>query len=402
MLCGRESLDWSLFSVDRFAQGGLSSLAVGDITPGVLLLETPFYKQQPSMMDLLHAGRNSLSSDPRDKVFALLSLGDAKGELGIQPDCAQTVEWLFTHVAVQSMKQGTCLDILAHVRGQSQFNFPSWVPDWTLSVREEPLRDHFSDAEIAFIRAWNIFTVSSEVPPGMEKLGTEYQMHDLSILSLTQSLQPVQTTRNRWQIHQERPAEDMRSFQLYTPQDAHSSDIPKSLPTRLVVRANRLATVSFPIRHARHDCNGCPDHELTPHVRPFRSSTLISSSPQCSKVLEFWSHILPDPRQKEQTAIRMYASIPPAFGSRDACPSCGLYKNQCDIVPGDNNGNEDVVTYHDIATYRNVARPDFHYSRTALESFKLQQARYGKGRVLFRTEGSLGLGPYGLRGGESV
>jgi hypothetical protein len=126
------------------------------ITPGVLLLETELYKQKPGIVDLLHAGRNSLSKDPRDKVFALLSLENGDSKMEIYPNYSKPVEWLFTHVAVQSIKNSKCLDILSHVRGKTGLHhLPSWVPDWTLPTNEEPLRDQFSMSDLALMAVWD-------------------------------------------------------------------------------------------------------------------------------------------------------------------------------------------------------------------------------------------------------
>jgi hypothetical protein len=99
--------------------GGLSGQAIGEITPGVLLLEIELYKQKLGIVDLLHAGRNSLSKDPPDKVFALLSLENGDSKMEIYPDYSKPVDWLFTHVAVQSIKNSKSLDILSHVRGKT-------------------------------------------------------------------------------------------------------------------------------------------------------------------------------------------------------------------------------------------------------------------------------------------
>ncbi|KAF4827235.1 Heterokaryon incompatibility protein 6, OR allele [Colletotrichum tropicale] len=80
------------------------------------------------------------SSQPRDKIFALLRLARnfeteahfAKFDLNIDTDYKVSVHTLFAHVAYEIIKQTglfwvTTLDLLA----KSRNDVPSWVPDWS-------------------------------------------------------------------------------------------------------------------------------------------------------------------------------------------------------------------------------------------------------------------------------
>ncbi|PVI01611.1 hypothetical protein DM02DRAFT_613548 [Periconia macrospinosa] len=173
VLCGEQSLDWAFFSVDLLRDAGLRRETYGGITPGVLLLESDLYKGSPGMVDLLHAARNAKCKDPRDNVYAILNLVSEEKRLNIQPDYTKSVDWLFTQVAVQSMLHDRSLNILSHVRGKKSIgvpatellvqektsldDLPSWVPNWTLQIHEQPLGDQFSNAELDFMSNWSFY-----------------------------------------------------------------------------------------------------------------------------------------------------------------------------------------------------------------------------------------------------
>ncbi|KAI8169621.1 Heterokaryon incompatibility protein 6, OR allele [Colletotrichum sp. SAR 10_71] len=99
----------------------------------------PFANNSP-LLWLLRNFRNRRSSEPRDKIFALLRLARnfkteahfAKFDLNIDTDYKVSVHTLFAHVAYEIIKQTglfwvTTFDLLA----KSRNDVPSWVPDWS-------------------------------------------------------------------------------------------------------------------------------------------------------------------------------------------------------------------------------------------------------------------------------
>ncbi|KAF1955297.1 HET-domain-containing protein [Byssothecium circinans] len=422
VLCGAKSLDWSLFSVDRLKQGGLSTQAVGGTTPGVLLLETDLYKQKPDIVDLLHAGRNALSGDPRDKVFALLSLEKEESKMEIFPDYSKPVEWIFTNVAVQSIKNGRSLDILSHVRGKTGFcHLPSWVPDWTVSTNQKPLRNQFSMSELAVMEAWDFSVSESSIQDKSQQHAwkAEFPVPHLSVWTTKPKFQTVSNRAFDFQFLREcHPVADV-SYQLYRRENFSNMAL-RPLPIRIVVRGHRLAVVESLLVEGAHECSFCPlPHRETP--------TLISSSMLCSKEIEFWGRVfggMPNITSKGQRGNLINVGFPPAFASWATCLSCGPSKNKCDIVEGDlahwgleavgdiadlvregdiaHRGLPESVVYHDVEDYYGRLRPEFHYCREELDAFLEQQRLFGSGRVLFSTGNSLGLGPPCLREGDSV
>jgi len=82
--------------------------------------------------------RESLCSDPRDRIYGVLGLlsAEEKEKWAIQPDYSATPETIYTHIIGRSVEISPRLDflLLCGTPGSS-LNLPSWVPDLSLSQR---------------------------------------------------------------------------------------------------------------------------------------------------------------------------------------------------------------------------------------------------------------------------
>ncbi|KAJ4309942.1 hypothetical protein N0V84_011234 [Fusarium piperis] len=75
------------------------------------------------------------SSDPRDRVFALLNLAADKDDFDTFPDYSMSVEEVYKEAARKIMLQGY-IDILLYCQTPRKIeSLPSWVPDWAMDVR---------------------------------------------------------------------------------------------------------------------------------------------------------------------------------------------------------------------------------------------------------------------------
>ncbi|KAG7106127.1 hypothetical protein HYQ44_014423 [Verticillium longisporum] len=88
-----------------------------------------------ALLWLLRMFRNRRSSEPRDKVIALLQLRQDLGSFlndSISPDYACTVHHLFTHVSFTIMRTtGIFWVTTGDLLSKSRHDIPSWVPDWS-------------------------------------------------------------------------------------------------------------------------------------------------------------------------------------------------------------------------------------------------------------------------------
>jgi hypothetical protein len=90
-------------------------------------------KIRPSFIELVDWTKLSQCTDPRDRVFALLSLAsESQSWLLVQPDYSRSASDIYRDVVVNHIKQTKTLKILCSVEFQNlQTDMPSWVPDWT-------------------------------------------------------------------------------------------------------------------------------------------------------------------------------------------------------------------------------------------------------------------------------
>lgn len=97
----------------------------------------------PSLLDTLVRNRSFHATDPRDKVFGLLSLADAKDvqTLGVSPSYQISVEELYQKLAVSFLKKGEIRVLGSSGLGDHRADpkVPSWVPDWSISTPTIPL-----------------------------------------------------------------------------------------------------------------------------------------------------------------------------------------------------------------------------------------------------------------------
>ena len=96
---------------------------------------------QQDLLCLLFRHRLALTTDPRDKVFALCGLAADNGQdrLAIIPDYRQPVDELYRVVAVKMMTRNKNLDILSVPIDRESHSRPSWVPDLSKPVMTSSL-----------------------------------------------------------------------------------------------------------------------------------------------------------------------------------------------------------------------------------------------------------------------
>jgi hypothetical protein len=87
-----------------------------------------------TLISLLDRYRQQDSTDPRDKVFALLGIAGSQdvSSLDCKVDYSMTTLEVYTNLAKSYIQRDRNLDILGYVKsGANIAGLPSWVPDWT-------------------------------------------------------------------------------------------------------------------------------------------------------------------------------------------------------------------------------------------------------------------------------
>lgn len=93
--------------------------------------------KRQALRDLILECRYRQSSDPRDKIYAVLGLmGDRMNDL-LQPDYSKSISEVYTNVTRHFITQHESLDPICdqQLRGRQQ-GLPSWVPDFSLDQNQ--------------------------------------------------------------------------------------------------------------------------------------------------------------------------------------------------------------------------------------------------------------------------
>jgi hypothetical protein len=110
-----------------------------------------------SLLELLERFRGYKTTDPRDKVYALLGLSSDSKIIGVSPDYSKSQEDVFAGVAAAIIAHSKTVQVLSYAEkipfdtSQTLKNhmLPSWVPDWTQRLQTAPLWSPWFDASRA-------------------------------------------------------------------------------------------------------------------------------------------------------------------------------------------------------------------------------------------------------------
>jgi hypothetical protein len=102
--------------------------------PKVLEFRAEFEKDR-HLLGLLDRGRPSAATDARDKVYAFLGLAQDVAPGTLIPDYRLSPPELYTSVAIWYMSTYRSLEILGFSFPYSEYDLPSWVPDWSQRLR---------------------------------------------------------------------------------------------------------------------------------------------------------------------------------------------------------------------------------------------------------------------------
>lgn len=198
VLCGRDSLSW--YTLKRSAarlghlrrklskESGIEilgpestrhGLAISYLTRGWIYgqsvtkimgcIRSIWYYHAGGLLELLMTGRHFDSTDPRDKVYAVLGLGrvpmktgkriteEQEGSLDVASfpvDYSKSVSEVYQDTVKYFINRDRNLDILTLLlttrNTRSATDLPSWVPDWRVPASEIPITSHWDFISMKF------------------------------------------------------------------------------------------------------------------------------------------------------------------------------------------------------------------------------------------------------------
>jgi hypothetical protein len=151
VFCAGDSISWDAFAVvaDFVHRRQLFSLRTVDsstLLPMLGVRNSYRHNGEISLLSLLVIFRQSLATNPIDKVYALLNLAS---DVSVTPDYEVPMNDKFREVCTTYLQRS--LDILSlngNTAWKQQEGLPSWVPDWSSTLLEMPFL--FSKGRLAF------------------------------------------------------------------------------------------------------------------------------------------------------------------------------------------------------------------------------------------------------------
>ena len=148
VVCGSHSVSWddiSWVALSIRHQGYLGPYPVFFHTPkvpGIGCITVVHYLNQAhkiqdkgwGLLDLLRLTRGCLSTDPRDRVFALMGIVTNPDPLEIKADYRLSAEEVYLSVAIHNLEKLKNVELLGNAGSSSTAQnpkLPSWVPDWS-------------------------------------------------------------------------------------------------------------------------------------------------------------------------------------------------------------------------------------------------------------------------------
>ena len=159
---------FSSISMDTIEEGSTQSLLVllTEIINAKRLVdleENWKTRHNLSIREVLNVSRQVESTDPRDRVYAVLGLIDQKYKIIPSYSPSNTTAQTFITAVKASIEHDRVLDILSdgHELGRnSNLGLPSWVPDFTVAP------DHFSMCNWEHNEGKSLFNASLQADPG--------------------------------------------------------------------------------------------------------------------------------------------------------------------------------------------------------------------------------------------
>jgi hypothetical protein len=143
--CGSNSISWTrLIKAADFIQQQIKSIGASRLTSpttsrvmaseGPNVLEVPWdidTKRLPDLFEMLLRFRDSVSADPRDKVYGIVGLTAARHD-GFTVDYSRTVSEVYRDVVHYVVRKSESLQIISVPKAKCHPDWlPSWAPDWS-------------------------------------------------------------------------------------------------------------------------------------------------------------------------------------------------------------------------------------------------------------------------------
>ena len=156
MICGSDEIPWESFrtalyclywKVYRIKQ----SSVISEQFSARVIKTYPLADSEINFnfLDAMYNTRHCKYTDPRDRVYAILSLLEGTVDaIGIEPDYTKRTSQIYQYVVLRCIDQHNSLNILSS-SGLSErpLEMPTWVPDWTIGNTPFPFQNGLASGQ---------------------------------------------------------------------------------------------------------------------------------------------------------------------------------------------------------------------------------------------------------------
>ena len=202
MMCGYDTIHWESF---RTALFGLylklyrlkQTSVISEHFFARVIKTFPIANSEVKLtfQSLMYYTRHCKYTDPKDRVYAILSLLDLSSEaIDIEPDYTKRTDQVYQDMTLRYINQHKRLEILAS-SGLSErpSKMPTWVPDWTVVDTPWPLPSRLASGDTkpgVQYRGASILSVTGSVSATVQYVDRiEYKDH-MSLIAEIQRLAP--------------------------------------------------------------------------------------------------------------------------------------------------------------------------------------------------------------------
>ena len=210
MICGYDTIHWESFRTALFC---LNSKTYRTKQTSVIFeqflaraLKTfPLTNSESNFtfLDIMHDTRHCEYIDPKDRVYAILSLLELSGEaIDIEPDYTKRTAQVYQDVTLRYINRHKRLDILTSSGLKERpSKMPTWVPDWTIVDTPEPIRSEFASGDTGMgvqYRGTGILSVTGSVSATVQHVDRIECRYYTSLIAEIQRLAPHDVLRGSY------------------------------------------------------------------------------------------------------------------------------------------------------------------------------------------------------------
>jgi Heterokaryon incompatibility protein (HET) len=135
VMCGNQTIPWMSLNNAIFCMDSkpLPYPAFHEFDPMLTRIAKTFNNWHGiPFFNLINSTQYCKCLDPRDRIYATLSMLTVQERMGFEPDYSKTVSEVYQEVLLRHIDNKRYLDLLANAGITKEEDWPTWVPNWSI------------------------------------------------------------------------------------------------------------------------------------------------------------------------------------------------------------------------------------------------------------------------------